>query len=127
LSCGCSGFGWPAFRELERALGPPDLDGVRLLARDEFAINKGHRYERSSSMRSANASCGWNVGVPEPKYGRFSSCLARTAVPAFAPVWSPLFSQGLAGHLVLEHRLGRQLLEPRVPVLELAQTLGVLI
>lgn len=32
------------FRELERTLGPPDLDGVRLLAMDEFAINKGHRY-----------------------------------------------------------------------------------
>ena len=32
------------FRELERTLGPPDLDGVRLLAMDEFAIQKGHRY-----------------------------------------------------------------------------------
>ena len=31
------------FRELERTLGPPDLDGVRLLAMDEFAIQKGHR------------------------------------------------------------------------------------
>ena len=32
------------FRELGRTLGPPDLDGVRLLAMDEFAIQKGHRY-----------------------------------------------------------------------------------
>lgn len=32
------------FRELERTLGPPDLDGGRLLAMDEFAIQKGHRY-----------------------------------------------------------------------------------
>ena len=32
------------FRELERTLGPPDLDGVRMLAMDEFAIQKGHRY-----------------------------------------------------------------------------------
>jgi transposase len=32
------------FRELERTLGPPDLEGVRLLAMDEFAIQKGHRY-----------------------------------------------------------------------------------
>jgi transposase len=32
------------FRYLERTLGPPDLDGVRLLAMDEFAIQKGHRY-----------------------------------------------------------------------------------
>ena len=32
------------FHELERTLGPPDLDGVRLLAMDEFAIQKGHRY-----------------------------------------------------------------------------------
>jgi transposase len=32
------------FRELERTLGPPDLDGARTLAMDEFAIQKGHRY-----------------------------------------------------------------------------------
>jgi transposase len=32
------------FRELERTLGEPDLDGVRTLAMDEFAIQKGHRY-----------------------------------------------------------------------------------
>lgn len=32
------------FRELERTLGPIDLAGVRLLAMDEFAIQKGHRY-----------------------------------------------------------------------------------
>lgn len=31
-------------RELERTLGPPDLDGVRMIAMDEFAIQKGHRY-----------------------------------------------------------------------------------
>ena len=32
------------FRALERRLGPVDLDGVRRLAMDEFAIQKGHRY-----------------------------------------------------------------------------------
>jgi transposase len=32
------------FRALERTLGPPDLDGVRTIAMDEFAIQKGHRY-----------------------------------------------------------------------------------
>ena len=32
------------FRSLERRLGPVDLDGVRRLAMDEFAIQKGHRY-----------------------------------------------------------------------------------
>lgn len=32
------------FRHLETTLGPPDLEGVRLLAMDEFAIQKGHRY-----------------------------------------------------------------------------------
>lgn len=31
-------------RTLERRLGPVDLDGVRRLAMDEFAIQKGHRY-----------------------------------------------------------------------------------
>ena len=32
------------FRFLERTLGAPDLDGLTLLAMDEFAIQKGHRY-----------------------------------------------------------------------------------
>src|SRR5690606_27606699 len=32
------------FRYLERTLGSPDLDGLTLLAMDEFAIQKGHRY-----------------------------------------------------------------------------------
>ena len=32
------------FRALEQRPGPVDLDGVRRLAMDEFAIHKGHRY-----------------------------------------------------------------------------------
>ena len=32
------------FRALERSVGPVDLDGIRRLAMDEFAIQKGHRY-----------------------------------------------------------------------------------
>ena len=32
------------FRALERRMGPVDLDGVRRIAMDEFAIQKGHRY-----------------------------------------------------------------------------------
>src|SRR5690606_355398 len=32
------------FRALERHVGPVDLDGVRRIAMDEFAIQKGHRY-----------------------------------------------------------------------------------
>src|ERR1700712_1011282 len=31
-------------RYLERELGPIDLEGVRVIAMDEFAIHKGHRY-----------------------------------------------------------------------------------
>lgn len=31
-------------RHLERELGPVDLEGVELIAMDEFAIQKGHRY-----------------------------------------------------------------------------------
>lgn len=31
-------------RHLERELGPIDLEGVRVIAMDEFAIHKGHRY-----------------------------------------------------------------------------------
>lgn len=32
------------FRARERDLGPMDLEGVRRLAMDEFALQKGHRY-----------------------------------------------------------------------------------
>ena len=32
------------WRHLERELGPVDLTGVRVIAMDEFAIQKGHRY-----------------------------------------------------------------------------------
>lgn len=43
------GLGWDAVKELDMAaletqLGPPDLDGLEVLAMDEFAIQKGHRY-----------------------------------------------------------------------------------
>lgn len=31
-------------RHLERELGPVDLDGIEVIAMDEFAIQKGHRY-----------------------------------------------------------------------------------
>lgn len=31
-------------RHLERELGPVDLEDVRVIALDEFAIHKGHRY-----------------------------------------------------------------------------------
>jgi transposase len=42
-------LGWDTVKaidraHLERALGEPDLDGLTLLAMDEFAIHKGHRY-----------------------------------------------------------------------------------
>jgi len=43
------GLSWGTVKEihksfLERELGPVDLRGVRMLAMDEFAIQKGHRY-----------------------------------------------------------------------------------
>ena len=42
-------LGWDAVKAIDRAylartLGEPDLDGLTLLAMDEFAIHKGHRY-----------------------------------------------------------------------------------
>jgi transposase len=42
-------LGWDAVKRidhsaLERQLGPPRLDGVEVIAMDEFAIQKGHRY-----------------------------------------------------------------------------------
>jgi len=43
------GLDWKTVKQvdrvhLERTLGPVDLDGVRVIALDEFAIQKGHRY-----------------------------------------------------------------------------------
>lgn len=43
------GLGWDAVKDIDKStleaeLGPPDLDGVDLLAMDEFAIQKGQRY-----------------------------------------------------------------------------------
>ena len=43
------GLGWATVKEihksfLERELGPVDVKGVRMIAMDEFAIQKGHRY-----------------------------------------------------------------------------------
>lgn len=43
------GLGWDAVKDLDKAalearLGPPDLDDLEVLAMDEFAIQKGHRY-----------------------------------------------------------------------------------
>lgn len=48
LSCSCQ-RGEAAvkridLRHLEQELGPPDLSGVTVIAMDEFAIQKGHRY-----------------------------------------------------------------------------------
>jgi transposase len=42
-------LGWDAVKAIDKAymektLGEPDLDGLTLLAMDEFAIHKGHRY-----------------------------------------------------------------------------------
>jgi transposase len=43
------GLGWDAVKDIDKSalemkLGPPDLDGLEVLAMDEFAIQKGHRY-----------------------------------------------------------------------------------
>ena len=43
------GLDWKTVKEvdrasLERVLGPVDLDGIAVIALDEFAIQKGHRY-----------------------------------------------------------------------------------
>jgi transposase len=43
------GLGWDAVKQIDKSaltekLGPPALDGLELLAMDEFAIQKGHRY-----------------------------------------------------------------------------------
>lgn len=43
------GLDWKTVKALDRArledeLGPPDLDGLTVIAMDEFAIQKGHRY-----------------------------------------------------------------------------------
>jgi transposase len=43
------GLGWDSVKELdksslERSLGPPDLSNLEVIAMDEFAIQRGHRY-----------------------------------------------------------------------------------
>ena len=43
------GLDWKTVKDLDRAslerkLGPVDLDGLSVIAMDEFAIQKGHRY-----------------------------------------------------------------------------------
>jgi transposase len=42
-------LGWDAVKDIDKAaleerLGPPNFDGLEILAMDEFAIQKGHRY-----------------------------------------------------------------------------------
>lgn len=43
------GLGWDAVKAIDKAfltetLGPPDLSGIDVIALDEFALHKGHRY-----------------------------------------------------------------------------------
>ena len=73
------------FEQLQRTLGPVDFSDVTVLAMDEFAIQKGHRYATVSSSPSASACCGSVVAAAAPMCGPSSNCWVRRDARVFAP------------------------------------------
>ena len=53
-------------QRLERTLGPVDLDGIEVIAMDEFAIQKGHRH----ATQRPNAAIVFDLSHIIAKYGR---------------------------------------------------------
>jgi len=77
------------YASLQQQLGPVDLDGVRVIALDEFAIQKGHRYATVivEPLRKRVLWVGRGRGARTS--GRSSSCSARRAVrPCRQPSWT---------------------------------------
>src|SRR5690606_1969577 len=74
----------------------------------------------------ARSAARWRSSSPPPvPAARSSPCPPCSAPAPDEPVRSPLFSQDVLDHLVLEHLLGQQLLQPGVLGLELLQALGI--
>src|SRR5690606_21070818 len=75
---------------------------------------------------AAHSGRRWRSCAPPPAIVARSVPCPPDAAPARAwPVRSPLFSQGVLDHVVLEHLLGQQLLQPGVLRLQLLEALGV--
>jgi len=55
-------------QRLERTLGPVDLDGIEVIAMDEFAIQKGHRH--ATQRHCPNAAIVFDLSHIIAKYGR---------------------------------------------------------
>lgn len=68
------------FRTLERAVGPVDLDGVRRIAMDEFAIQKGHRYATVVVDVERKRVLWVGAAAAVPRCARSSSCWGHVAV-----------------------------------------------
>src|SRR5690606_22389382 len=74
----------------------------------------------------ARSATRWRSSAPPTTpVARSSLCPPCSAPAPDEPVRSPLFSEDVLDHLVLEHLLGQQLLQPAVLGLELPQPLGV--
>ena len=75
------GLGWDTVKELDKAtcneqLGPPDLDGLEVIAMDEFAIQKGHRYATVIVEPTRKRVLWVGRGRGARTSGRSSSCWA---------------------------------------------------
>ena len=63
---------------LREELGPVDVREVEVIAMDEFAIQKGHRYatvKRRRSTRSLRRLCSDRASRYRPQYGPWRSLL----------------------------------------------------
>ena len=62
------GLGWDAVKAIDKrhlmdTLGAIDLSGVSILAMDEFAIHKGHRY---ATVINPNSRSAWRSSTTPP-------------------------------------------------------------
>ena len=84
------GLDWKTVKEIDRArlqreLGPVDLDGLEVIALDEFAIQKGHRYATVIVEPTRKRVLWVGRGRAARMSARSSSCSAPSAVRGCAP------------------------------------------
>ena len=72
-------------RYLQATLGPVDLRGIEVIAMDEFAIQKGHRYATVIIEPSARRCSGSGAGAVVRTFARSSSCWARRGASGCGP------------------------------------------
>jgi transposase len=78
---GFYGLSWSTVKAIDKAfleetLGPVDVSGVEMIAMDEFAIQKGHRYATVIIDPRTKVRCGSVGDVAARTFGRSSSCWA---------------------------------------------------